>query len=98
MLTITANFEVLGKPEPRQYMGNDGKQAMSYKLNMGQNDGVDIATISTTQRVYESVRRGDKAEFLCTYAEYGDRVSFRITDVLKYDNLPPAGDLPKSPK
>lgn len=88
MLNINAVFEVIGKPEPRPYVGNDGKQAFSYKLNIAQNDGVDVSTISTNESVYNKVKRGDVAEFVCTYAEYGDRVSFRIADVVQFKNMP----------
>ncbi len=60
----------------------------SYRLNVAQNDGVDIATIRCPQEVYADVRRGDVALFLCTFTEYGDRSDFRIVGVKQLLNKP----------
>ena len=43
MLNIEAKLEVVGKPEPRDWKNNEGQTMKSYRLNVAQNDGVDIA-------------------------------------------------------
>lgn len=88
MLTLNADLEVIGKPTPKPYVGNDGKQALSYKLNVAQNDGHDVATLSTTQAVYDSVHRMDRVMFECTVAEYGDKTVFRIASIKQFLNMP----------
>ena len=52
MLNIEAKLEVVGKPEPRDWKNNEGQIMKSYRLNVAQNDGVDIATIRCPQEVY----------------------------------------------
>lgn len=84
MLFIDLTVEVIGKPEPRDWKNNEGQTMKSYRLNVAQNDGCDVATIRCPQIVYDSVRRGDRAVFGCSFAEYGDRTDFRIVDVKRY--------------
>lgn len=60
----------------------------SYRLNVAQNDGIDVATIRCPQDVWNSVRRGDEAMFICTFAEYGDRSDFRIVGIKQIFNKP----------
>lgn len=88
MLYIEAKLEVIGKPEPRDWKNNEGQSMKSFRLNVAQNDGVDVATIRCPESVYNAVRRGDNAIFVCTFAEYGDRSDFRITDVKQLLNKP----------
>ncbi len=89
MLNIVAKLEVIGKPEPRDWKNNEGQTMKSYRLNVAQNDGVDVETIRCPQDVYDSVRRGDIASFVCTYAVYGDRTDFRIVSIQQIHNLKP---------
>ena len=79
MLYIEATLEIIGKPEAREWKNDQGQNMKSYRLNVAQNDGVDVATIRCPQSVYDKVRRGDNAVFICSFAEYGDRSDFRIT-------------------
>lgn len=88
MLNIEAKLEVVGKPAPRDWKNNEGQIMKSYRLNVAQNDGVDIATIRCPQDVYAGVCRGDVALFLCTFTEYGDRSDFRIVGVKQLLNKP----------
>ncbi len=94
MLNIEAKLEVIGKPEPRDWKNNEGQTMKSYRLNVAQNDGVDVATIRCPQTVYDSVRRGDVATFVCTYAEYGDRTDFRIVELKQLHNFEKPGNIP----
>ena len=64
MLFIDLTVEVIGKPEPRDWKNNEGQTMKSYRLNVAQNDGCDVATIRCPQIVYDSVRRGDRAVFV----------------------------------
>lgn len=81
MLYIEATLEIIGKPEAREWKNDQGQNMKSYRLNVAHNDGVDVATIRCPQSVYDKVRRGDNAVFICSFAEYGDRSDFRITDI-----------------
>ena len=87
MLNIEATLEVIGKPQPKDWRNEQGQNMKSYRLNVAQNDGVDVATIRCPQNVYDAVKRGDVANFLCTFAEYADRSDFRIIEVKQFLNM-----------
>lgn len=91
MLNIEAKLEVIGKPEPRDWKNNEGQTMKSYRLNVAQNDGIDVTTIRCPEKVYNDVRRGDVATFVCTYAEYGDRTDFRIVELKQLYNFDKPG-------
>jgi len=91
MLYIEAKLEVIGKPEPRDWKNNEGQTMQSYRLNVAQNDGVDVATVRCPQKVYDAVRRGDVATFLCSFAEYGDRSDFRVQELKQIHNIDKPG-------
>lgn len=84
MIYIEAKFEVVGKPEGKDWNMN-GSSGTTYKLNVAQNDGVDIATIKCPKKVYDMVCRGDVAVFLCTYVDFGDKSDFKIAEVLRFE-------------
>ncbi len=86
MLFIDLDAEVIGKPEPKDWKNSEGQSMKSFRLNVAQNDGCDVATLRCPQIVYDSVRRGDKVCFSCTFAEYGDRSDFRVVSIKKYLN------------
>lgn len=94
MLNIEAKLEVIGKPEPRDWTNSEGQKMKSFRLNVAQNEGIDVATVRCPQNVYDAVRRGDVATFVCTYAEYGDRADFRIVEVKQFQNMKPGSTAP----
>lgn len=65
MLRFSAIVEVDGKPTPREWKDNTGATRLSYKLNISQNDGQDVATIGCDEKIFSSVVRRDilKADF-----------------------------------
>lgn len=86
MLYIEAELEVVGKPEPKDWK-NDSGSGRTFRLNVAQNDGVDVATIRCVQSVFDAVRRGDVALLRCSFAEYGDRVDFRAVELVRILNM-----------
>ncbi|MDD3253696.1 MAG: hypothetical protein PHV18_14185 [Lachnospiraceae bacterium] len=85
MIFIEMTAEVIGKPEGRPWKNNEGKEQMSYKVNLAQNDGADVSTVRCPEKVYSVLRRGDVVTLRCSYAEYGDRADFRVVDVIHYE-------------
>lgn len=90
MLYTRIELEVIGKPDSRSWKNDEGKTVNTFKLNVAQDDGKNTATMKCPEDVYNQVRRGDVVEFQCSYAEYGDRVDFRIVAVNRYLNTTPA--------
>lgn len=86
MLYIEAELEVVGKPEPKDWK-NDSGSGRTFRLNVAQNNGVDVATVRCTQAVYDAVRRGDVALLRCSFAEYGDRADFRAVELVRILNV-----------
>lgn len=86
MIFIKANFEIIGKPEVRTWKNKEGTEFKTYRLNVAQNDGVDVATIKCPESVYGQVRRGDVGIFLCSYAEYDNGADFKIVELEKLEN------------
>jgi hypothetical protein len=86
MLNITLKAEVIGKPEPRSWNMN-GQQGTSYRLNIAQNDGTDMASLRCHQKVYDTVARGDECDFLCQYNDNGENSTFRIVEIVKYHKM-----------
>lgn len=84
MIHIEAKFEVIGKPEAKQWK-MENASGTTFKLNVAQNDGVDVATIKCPQKVYDTVRRGDVAIFHCTYSDFGDKSEFKIADIVRFE-------------
>lgn len=94
MIYTTTKFEVIGKPECKDWKLTNGNSGTTYKLNVAQNNGVDVATIKCPQKVYDTVCRGDVADFLCSFSDYGDKQEFKIVEIVKFDT---AGNVGQSP-
>lgn len=72
MLRFVADVEIDGKPEPRPWKDKEtGKERTSYKLNISQNDGADVATIGCDENIYNMVRRRDNAKAYFAYSDGG---------------------------
>lgn len=71
MLRFETLVEVDGKPEPNKWTDNSGKERLSYKLNISQNEGRDVATIGCTENLYNAVRRRDTLKAVFAFSEGG---------------------------
>lgn len=91
MIFMEVRAEVIGKPEPKNWK-NDNGSGITYRLNIGQNDGADVSTLRCPQDVFNKLRRGDDATLRCTYVEYGERSDFRVVDVIKIHNFKTSTD------
>lgn len=97
MIFTEVILEVIGKPNPNDWKLDDGTTGTTCKLNVAQNDGVDVATIKCPQDVFDAVRRGDVCRFACSFAEYKNRSEFKISNLIKIENFKPSGATGSAP-
>lgn len=81
MLVFDATIEIEGKPDPKPWKDDAGNERLSYKLNVSQNEGRDVATVKCDEKIYNSVRRHDVVKAVFLYSEINGRTNLKLDSV-----------------
>ena len=93
MLNFTAILEIEGKPEPNSWKDGNGNERLSYKINVSQNEGRDVATLGCDAKIYNALKRHDIVTAELTYSEgTNDRGKYSSLKLVSVAPFAPGSD------